>query len=408
MLAPRYQTLRTFPRAAGKPRGFTLAELLITIGIIGLLIGLLIPTVTAVRRSAQDADTRQFIAAITAACEAYYQDFQSYPGPLSNDQIYARANPEMLPAIPPGSTATEAQMQIVRPDNSVSQFTLRSQVTGAENLFAGLMGGIKIVQVTNTVPLAIESWGFDGQSIGKGPGGLNPRGKIQATQAYMAVKSSDYTDVLPIKDQSDPSFNTQLAAVVAPNPEQSASANFPSITNPQHWLDSSLPEFLDRYTDKMPILYLRARKGAPGIMSDNFTNAPTSSLPTQSPDDAGTDKFQYDRNDIAAYVDSNIGAPGSIGHGLRSLENSYSNLIFNGPLVKAPPLPAGQNKKNYRIPYLNYFKSPTSSTDQSISDFTQNNRRSSPRQKDSYILISAGRDRIYGTIDDITNFGPLE
>jgi hypothetical protein len=28
----------------------------------------------------------------------------------------------------------------------------------------------------------------------------------------------------------------------------------------------------------------------------------------------------------------------------------------------------------------------------------------SPRQKDTYIIISAGIDRVYGTYDDITNF----
>ncbi len=30
-----------------------------------------------------------------------------------------------------------------------------------------------------------------------------------------------------------------------------------------------------------------------------------------------------------------------------------------------------------------------------------------PRQKDGYILISAGPDRVYGTTDDLTNFGPV-
>jgi hypothetical protein len=30
-----------------------------------------------------------------------------------------------------------------------------------------------------------------------------------------------------------------------------------------------------------------------------------------------------------------------------------------------------------------------------------------PRQKDGYILISAGPDRVYGTTDDVTNFGSV-
>jgi hypothetical protein len=31
-----------------------------------------------------------------------------------------------------------------------------------------------------------------------------------------------------------------------------------------------------------------------------------------------------------------------------------------------------------------------------------------PRGKDAFILISAGRDRTYGTADDITSFGDIE
>jgi hypothetical protein len=35
------------------------------------------------------------------------------------------------------------------------------------------------------------------------------------------------------------------------------------------------------------------------------------------------------------------------------------------------------------------------------------NDQGTPRQKDSYILISAGPDRTYGTKDDIANFGEV-
>ena len=35
------------------------------------------------------------------------------------------------------------------------------------------------------------------------------------------------------------------------------------------------------------------------------------------------------------------------------------------------------------------------------------NLRSQPHNKDGFILISAGADRVYGTRDDITNFGAI-
>jgi hypothetical protein len=36
------------------------------------------------------------------------------------------------------------------------------------------------------------------------------------------------------------------------------------------------------------------------------------------------------------------------------------------------------------------------------------NATGAPRQKDGFILIGAGIDRIYGTLDDNTNFGPVQ
>jgi len=50
---------------------------------------------------------------------------------------------------------------------------------------------------------------------------------------------------------------------------------------------------------------------------------------------------------------------------------------------------------NYQYPYdaYPYFQSPESPN--------------TARNKDGFILISAGKDRVYGTNDDITNFGPV-
>jgi prepilin-type N-terminal cleavage/methylation domain-containing protein len=48
----------------------------------------------------------------------------------------------------------------------------------------------------------------------------------------------------------------------------------------------------------------------------------------------------------------------------------------------------------------------TAGSDQGLTDYFANPAAAgTPRQKDGYILITAGKDRKYGTKDDITNFG---
>src|SRR5258708_3132686 len=64
------------PRAA---RGFTMVEILVTIGIIILLVGILLPVVFRVRRQADRARTATDIQAISVALGAYQQDFGDVP-----------------------------------------------------------------------------------------------------------------------------------------------------------------------------------------------------------------------------------------------------------------------------------------------------------------------------------------
>jgi prepilin-type N-terminal cleavage/methylation domain-containing protein len=65
-------------RRTGAP-GFTLMELLVTIGIITIMAGLIFPAVTAARRSAGVKATKATIERIKLACESYYADFGDYP-----------------------------------------------------------------------------------------------------------------------------------------------------------------------------------------------------------------------------------------------------------------------------------------------------------------------------------------
>ena len=359
--------------------GFSLVELLVTIGIIAVLISILIPTISAVRKSAQDADTRSLLAAISASVSAYQQDYSAFPGPLSQEQLYARDPDDTgrLPSIGSGASAKEMSANFGMIDSFVDGTADTGggkNITGSENLLLGLSGGVRVFSTANGIPIGINEWGYDPASVGGGPKSLNAANpKTPRSASYFDAKPSDIY-----------------------KPGQANGGRF-TDANGNAANDSAIPEYLDRYSDQLPILYLRARKGATGIMSDNGTNAPPS-----RPTSTGNFRAQYERDEIAGYIDSNIGAAGALGHGLRGISDS-ATAIFDGPIIAA-----GQNKKTYRIPYVVYFKDPAAPPLPAASNVPAKNLGTAPRQKDNFILISAGRDRIYGTIDDITNFGTFE
>lgn len=60
-------------------RGFTLVELLIVMGILGVLTALIIPNIASGRERARDAVRKSDFANIRNALRLYYNDFQEYP-----------------------------------------------------------------------------------------------------------------------------------------------------------------------------------------------------------------------------------------------------------------------------------------------------------------------------------------
>jgi prepilin-type N-terminal cleavage/methylation domain-containing protein len=76
---PRPQTRNPQPACTPRPRAFTLVELLVVISIIALLISILLPALSASRKSAQLAQTLSNLRQIGIGSGAYAADFKGSP-----------------------------------------------------------------------------------------------------------------------------------------------------------------------------------------------------------------------------------------------------------------------------------------------------------------------------------------
>jgi len=71
--------------------GFTLIEILVVISILAALIGLLVPTISAVRRRSQAKTCKTLIDSISGAIAQYASDFGDFP-PTSLQELGLRSN----------------------------------------------------------------------------------------------------------------------------------------------------------------------------------------------------------------------------------------------------------------------------------------------------------------------------
>ncbi len=334
-------------KTASRCLGFTLVELLIVIAIIGVLVGILIPVVSSVRNNAKDADTRNTIQQLSSAIERYFQDFRAYPGPLSNTQVESGTGSLTVTVSPGVASGT-----FVSP-GSISL----ANVTMAENLTLGLLGGLR-VDSGNVV--------YDPSVVGQGPANLNPLRPGRSTP-YFAEGNLSWRTALPRWGESFAGKTGQYADLVG------------------QATDTVIPEFLDRGATPMPILYLRPRTGS---STATVATSSASDNPVIVTDGNVNSRAAYSTGQYEAYLNNDTGEdtqgwrPGSSDpkHGLRPSQWANTTSGPTGTVTHWNPFA--------------YFSNPNASANEA-------------RNKDGFILISAGRDRRYGTNDDITNFGRL-
>jgi prepilin-type N-terminal cleavage/methylation domain-containing protein len=358
MTRPRQQWKRNMP-ARLRRHGFTLVELLVVIAIIAVLAAILVPVIGKVRDNARAADTRAQIGTLSALMQAYYGDHNAYPGPLSNMQVNADMSGLSKPVIaaPSPNLAGSADLPAAQ----------AGKITGNENAVLGLLGGLRATgAVVN----------YETQWVGTGPGWLGVTIK----------KIPPYGDTASLSLRTDAA--TELTGDYADDEDPMRTGE-----------DTNIPEFVDRFPSPMPLLILRARTG----------QRSTATLPGSSVDNPvvtnGTDPRrigQYDLSQIEGYVKGT--AATSIGSGKQmDLDEYHGGTAVNehgfqtaDPTQQGRHLADGSDNTAWKHPYDAHvaFRNPAAPN--------------TPKQKDGFIIIGAGVDRIYGTNDDITNFGPYQ
>jgi prepilin-type N-terminal cleavage/methylation domain-containing protein len=90
---------------ATHPRAFTLIELLVVIAIIGILVGLLVPSLFTIYERARKTQAKNDLTQIVNAVNAFYTDYGKYPLPAGTtvDTTYE-----------PGGTANEVLFKELR------------------------------------------------------------------------------------------------------------------------------------------------------------------------------------------------------------------------------------------------------------------------------------------------------
>jgi prepilin-type N-terminal cleavage/methylation domain-containing protein len=360
-----------------RPRGgFTLIELLVVIGIIVVLIGILLPVVSKIRTAAQTADTRNWINQLAGAIDRYQQDFRAYPGPLGNNDVY-------YTKFTGGPTFASGIKTMPANGFDTSTAVDSTKITMAENLVLGLLGGFYVDPTTAT------QLDYDPSKVGGGAYSLS------------TVLPKRYT---PYLDSKQLSWRTGAAGMTGHYQDDAGSAD-----------DTIIPEFVDRYSDPMPILYMRAKVGASlafasgATLSNSYNPIVTNDIAeTATP---GIRAGAYDISQIISYTGAFTGSWPSLALDTAVPPTGQSIGIGksrpSSPPYTAPPA-NGNIYHGLQMQAWTGTATPTMTSQFPFDAYPYLVGSSGQvREKDGYILISAGPDRIYGTSDDICNFGTV-
>ncbi|HNQ22149.1 MAG TPA: type II secretion system protein [Phycisphaerae bacterium] len=340
-------------RAHPGQRGFTLVEILVVVSIIILLVALMVPAFSVVRTRARVTQTASQISSLESGLEAFR-------GEQALGSIYP----------PSRSDFAEDRQKIADPNERTSAPNEPNvKVTGAHLLLMAMLGA-DLLGTPGFKDLDYDQiWADDTHAAA---GGLH-----ELDQTTGAPKQPRYGGAGYVGDKMTASVRTlqqlQEKAVVAAGgmPQQ-----IDALTLKQRL-------FVDPW--EHPILYYRANPAAMNMVGVAANH------------DAPGIYKQQDNALIAGFSAGGTYQCDGIDFGGRALGATARHGISVTAYPSTPVIPpSGDNEVLENAAFVDSFT-------RFILDGSVQ-ARYTPVRKDTYLLISAGPDAVYGTSDDVTNW----
>lgn len=333
-------------------RGFTLLELLTVIAIITLLIGILVPSLSAARNQAKKTATQGLIRGIETGCLQFQVD---------NDRLPQSRGKNPFEADSANIYLTGSQWLVL-------------QVSGVD--YGGYVK--PVLQHDSNADNKIDSMDWlDWYS-------LSPKRTYTRSSAYVQADSKSAAS--PNKLITE---NTEITAI----PAAMQGSNEGGSGGSSDWNNGQIPLFIDAF--RRPLLYYAANPAAKAA----FT--------TGSPSGTGSGFVlgRYDQSDNAYMT----GTDGSNGLTPVAAQDGW-NLTgaqapgFIHPLGRFEVTKAKVDNGEWPDPdTFQAFVADRNAYDNSFRANTSKGKIAASNP-DTFLIISAGVDGLYGTVDDVKNF----
>lgn len=358
-MRPGTHTKDTRRTAAG---GFSLVELLTVIAIIVLLIGILVPAVNQVRKSAKVRATSATLSSISTGIETF------------------RADRQLGGAYPPSASdlaeSGELVYEVWSPYTNLPGAPIREMEISGAGLLVWALAGADLLGCPGFRTFRDDSdyWAEDTDDRENGLSDSGAHALDEDTLEPVHTRVGPFVDLTKVTVTK---WNANAQTVDgAGSFELSAEYEAAEALGEQPER-REYPMFLDGFGG--PILYWRADPAGARIAD----RSPT--------DDDADDQYRgiyhfRDNDDLVVSLDLD-----SSKHPLRLTASGMAHRL-------AFDYPAPINPEDDLDP---------DNTDQNFAAYIRNRdigARVTPQRPDSYLLISAGVDGVFGTADDITNF----
>lgn len=337
-------------------RAFTLIELLVVIAIIALLIGIAVPSISTARTAAKKVASRATIKSLAEGCEAFNGEFSSYPkSDAPGGNPFSAANDDVL------SGAQWLTVQLSGPDFE-GYVDWRDPKANARGTSSGINH---------------EDW--------QAWYGLDTTGEYKGLRVGPYIAADSNLAITPEQLEKE-------------NPAVTLSSEFSTSDRPYN--SRRVPFYRDNWGN--PILYYAANVGSPlpfspanGGGGPNGGDGPSSGAFT-------VNDGIYDQEDNRLWT-------GTAAEGDAN-ESSFDDAFGD----ERTDLGARKPHQIRRIGYVrNQRTKPDPTTfagfvyDESLFEQTLQGSEGKirPFNPETFIMISAGADQIYGTKDDVKNFG---